>query len=102
HLTKSPFKCFESDKPGEREKIGFWINEMYSPWSSMREMAHAWTSAEGNPELEQTFYNTRLGLPYRGDISSFADPEGLKARREKYDPKKVPKRAALVTAAADV
>jgi phage terminase large subunit GpA-like protein len=102
HLKKAPFKCFETEKAGEREKIGFWINEMYSPWSSMREMAHAWTSAEGNPELEQTFYNTRLGLPYRGDISSFADPEGLKARREKYDPKKVPKRAALVTAGVDV
>lgn len=102
HLTKSPFKCFESATPGHREKIGFWINEMYSPWSSMREMAHAWTSAEGNPELEQTFFNTRLGLPYRGDISSFADPEGLKARREKYDPKKVPKNAALVTAGVDV
>jgi phage terminase large subunit GpA-like protein len=101
-LTKAPFKCFETDKPAHREKIGFWINELYSPWSSLRDMAHAWTAAEGNPELEQTFFNTRLGLPYRGDISSFADPEGLKSRREKYDPKKVPKRAALLTAAADV
>lgn len=102
HLTKAPFKCFESERPGERQKIGFWINEMYSPWSSMREMAHAWTSAEGNPELEQTFFNTRLGLPYRGDISSFADPEGLKARREKYDSQIVPRNAVLITAGVDV
>jgi phage terminase large subunit GpA-like protein len=102
HLQKSPFKCFQTDTPPHRERAGFWINELYSPWSSMREMAKAWTDAEGNPELEQTFFNTRLGLPYRGDISSFADPEGLKARREKYDPKKVPKRAALLTAGVDV
>jgi phage terminase large subunit GpA-like protein len=102
HLAKGPFKCFHADTPPHRERIGFWINELYSPWSSMREMAHAWTRAEGNPEFEQTFYNTRLGLPYRGGISAFADPEGLKVRREKYDPKKCPKRAALLTAAADV
>lgn len=102
HLKKSPFKCFQSDKPPERGKVGFWINELYSPWSSMREMAHAWSDSEGNPENEQTFYNTRLGLPYKGGITSFADPDGLKSRREKYDPKKVPAHAALLTAAADV
>lgn len=102
HLAKGPFKCFHAEKPPERGKIGFWINELYSPWSSMREMAHDWSDSEGNPEKEQTFYNTRLGLPYKGGISSFADPDGLKSRREKYNPKKVPKRAALLTAAADV
>ena len=101
-LPKPPIKCFQAEEKPHQGKVGFWINALYSPYSSMREMARAWTSAEGNPELEQTFYNTRLGLPYRGDISSFADPEGLKARREKYDPKKVPKRAALVTAGVDV
>jgi phage terminase large subunit GpA-like protein len=101
-LKESPFKCFASDVIPADGQVGFWICELYSPWSSMREMAKAWSEAEGNPELEQTFFNTRLGLPYKGDISSFADPEGLIARREKYDPLKVPKRAALLTAAADV
>lgn len=100
----TPFKCFKVDAgvTPAREKIGFWINELYSPWVSMREIAKAWSDSEGNPEKEQTFYNTRLGLPYRGDISSFADPENLKSRREKYDPEIVPKRAALLTAAVDV
>lgn len=102
HLKKSPFKCFEADTEPKPNNVGFWINELYSPWSSMREMAKAWTDAEGKPEEEQTFFNTRLGLPYRGGISSFADADVLKQRREKYDPKKVPKRAVLLTAAADV
>jgi phage terminase large subunit GpA-like protein len=101
-MTKAPFKCFQSTTSPERNKAGFWINELYSPWSSMREMAHAWTASQDNPEKEQTFFNTRLGLPYTGGISSFADPEGLKARREKYDPMIVPKRAGLLTAAVDV
>lgn len=97
-----PFKCFKTETPPHRNRAGFWINELYSPWSSMAEMAKSWSDSEGNPENEQTFFNTRLGLPYRGDISSFADPEGLKIRREKYDPTRVPKRAALLTAAVDV
>ncbi len=101
-LAKGPFKIFHSDTKPLHSQVGFWINALYSPHSSMREMAKAWSDAEGNPENEQTFYNTLLGLPYRGDISSFADPENLKGRREKYDMHKVPKQAALVTAAADV
>lgn len=104
HLNESPFKCFRPDENTVvyPNRIGFWICELYSPWVTMRDMATGWTAAEGNPELEQTFFNTRLGLPYRGDISSFADPEGLKARREKYDPMKVPKKAVMLTASADV
>lgn len=98
----APFKCFAEGAQPKRGKVGFWLNELYSPWSSMRSMAEGWTESEGNIEMEQTFYNTRLGMPFSGDISSFADPEGLRGRREKYDPTKVPKRAALVTAAADV
>lgn len=102
HLKIAPFDCFKTDTTPDYGQIGFWINELYSPWSSMREMAKAWSDAEGNPEKEQTFFNTRLGLPYKGDISSYADPEGLYARREKYSPIVMPRMSGLLTAAADV
>jgi phage terminase large subunit GpA-like protein len=102
HLLFSPFKCFNDEAKPEANKIGFWICELYSPWVSMAQMAVAWTAAEGNPELEQTFFNTRLGLPYEGNVSSYADPEGLMARREKYNPLIVPAQAGLLTSAADV
>lgn len=102
HLEDSPFEVFKTNLKPDTAQIGFWINELYSPWSSMREMAKSWSESEGNPEKEQTFFNTRLGLPYKGDISSFADWSGLLARREKYDPIIIPRQAGLMTAAADV
>lgn len=101
-LAEGPFKVFHTDVKPQNTQVGFWVNALYSPHSSMAAMALSWSNAEGNPENEQTFFNTLLGLPYRGDISSFADPDNLKGRREKYDPLKVPKQAALVVAAADV
>ena len=101
-MGEGPFKVFHSDTKPEFNQVGFWINALYSPHSSLREIALEWSRSEGNPEKEQTFYNTFLGLPYRGDISSFADPEGLMARREKYNPLIVPKNAGLLTCSADV
>ena len=81
---------------------GFHISALYSPWSSMAKMAKAWSAAEGRPEEEQTFYNTVLGLPYEGEVSSFADPEKLKQRREKYSPLMLNQMAAFITAGVDV
>lgn len=102
YVEKSPFKCFASNETTLPGHVGFWINELYSPWVSMAEMALAWSEAEGKPQDEQTFYNTRLGMPWAGDVSSFADPEGLKQRREKYDPMVLPRGAALVVHGVDV
>ncbi|RNJ49376.1 phage terminase large subunit family protein [Methylocystis hirsuta] len=99
---KAPFKCFETNTPAQPNKIGFYLNELYSPWSSMAKMAVAWTEAEGNPADEQVFYNTRLGLPWDGNFSDVADVEGLKNRRETYSPRICPKDAGLVTGSVDV
>lgn len=102
HLAKAPFKAFETTGVVQPGYVAYWINELYSPWVSMSEMALKWTDAEGNPENEQTFWNTCLGLPWKGDVSSFADPEGLKTRRERYNPMAVPREAGLLTCAVDV
>jgi phage terminase large subunit GpA-like protein len=101
-LPKAPFKAFEQKEKPAEGRMGFWICELYSPWSSLAEMARAWSAAEGNPEKEQVFYNTRLGLPWDGDVSSFADAEILKARRADYPVTTVPRMAGLVTGAVDV
>lgn len=101
-LPETPFKQFKTNlrpKPGH---VGFYVCELYSPWSSMAEMALAWSHAEGNPTKEQTFFNTRLGLPWDGAVSNSADVERLKARREQYSPKRVPRAAGLITAAVDI
>lgn len=107
HPTDAKFYdgYFRALKPNAKPadgKVGFWINELYSPWSSMAVMAKAYTDAEGNPMKQQTFRNTREGMPWDGDVTSQADADLLIQRRETYSPKIVPDEAGLVTAAVDV
>lgn len=101
-LHEAPFKAFQSKHRPKPGHVGFYICELYSPWSSMADMALAWTHTDGNPTKEQTFYNTRLGLPWDGAISNSADVEKLKGRRESYSPKRCPRAAGLITAAVDI
>ena len=83
-------------------KAGFHLSELYSPWSSMAVMAREWEKSRGQPGLEQTFYNTALGLPWSGDLTTTAQEATLLSRREPISKTVLPAMAALVTAAADV
>jgi len=101
-LREAPFDCFKTTLAPEPNKIGFWINAIYSPWVTMAKLARQWTRAEGDAALEQTFKNLELGLPWEGCVTDTADAEALKQRREHYSPKLCPKNAGLVTAGVDV
>lgn len=81
---------------------GFHVGELYSPWSSMAKMARRWEASRGKPEEEQTFQNTVLGLPWEGDIGSYADVDVLRQRQEPIAPNILPPLAGLVTAGVDV
>jgi phage terminase large subunit GpA-like protein len=83
-------------------KAGFHLSELYSPWSSMAAMAKACEESKGQPGLEQTFYNTMLGLPWSGDLTSTAQVATLLERREKLSRTAMPARASLATAGVDV
>jgi len=101
-LLDAPFKAFKQTSTPEYGRVGYFISELYSPWSCMADMAIAFSAAHGNVEKEQPFHNTRLGLPWDGNVTNFADAEQLMSRREVYSPKIVPRDAGLVTAAVDV
>lgn len=96
------FKALRPEGKPAPGKVGFWINELYSPWSTMATMAKAWSDAEGNPTKEQTFRNTREGMPWDGSVSNSADADVLITRRETYSPRICPRAAGLITAAVDV
>lgn len=96
------FKSLKPNAHVEEARWGFYISELYSPFSSLAKMAAAWAEAEGNPTKEQAFRNTREGMPWDGEVSSVADADMLKQRREDYSPRVVPRRAGLVAAAVDV
>lgn len=83
---------------------GFWINELYSPWTTWAEMVEAWNKILEHPEdinLLRVFINTRLAESFeeRGEAP---DWERLYGRREDYPKGVVPERGLLLTAGVDV
>jgi phage terminase large subunit GpA-like protein len=96
------FKCLKPTGTPEARHWGFYVNVLYSPWVSLAELVQEWINAEGDPAKEQNFRNTNEGLPWEGEVSSVADADQLKRRREEYSPRIVPATAGLVSAAVDV
>ena len=92
---------------------GFWLWELYSPWSSLEKVVAQYLEAKGHPDRLETFVNTTLGLEWEGEVIGNVEVSKLLARREKYDLKRayelgvqpyhlVPAGAGLLTAAVDV
>lgn len=79
---------------------GFWINELYSPFTTWGEMAEDFLVAKNNLELLKVFINTRLGQTWedRGDQLA---KEDISFHRENYS-HKVPAGALFLTAGVDV
>jgi phage terminase large subunit GpA-like protein len=87
--------------PSRKNRPGFRISQLYSPWKRMGELAAEYLESRGNMEREKAFQNTALGLPYR--VSGVtADAERLYERREGYRRGEVPDRALVLTAGVDV
>ncbi len=88
--------------PHVRGHAGFWINELYSPWSTWQGMAEGFLAAKKNREQLQTFVNTSLAETWE-ESGEGADDEALRGRREDYgegDP--LPEGVLLLTVGADV
>jgi len=81
-------------------RAGFHLNEIYSPWVTMAQMAVAFLEAKKSPETLKTFVNTALGESWEEEGEQ-ADSTGLLSRREKY-PAEVPAGGLVLVAGVDV
>jgi phage terminase large subunit GpA-like protein len=88
--------------PG-RKTAGFHLSSLYSPvgWRSWAAIASAWEAAQGSAAALKSFKNTELGETWVED-GEMPDWERLIERREDYPIGRVPRRALLLTAGADV
>lgn len=84
----------------EVEKRGYFIWAAYSPFKTYAEICKMWNDAEGDPELEQVFWNTMLGLDYEWQHQEL-DAEELFKRREDFDGGRVPEEVCVITAGVD-
>jgi phage terminase large subunit GpA-like protein len=83
---------------------GFHINELYSPWSKLGDMATAFVIAKrGGPEQLKTWVNTSLGECWIDEEGETVSWEMLHARREDYPHRdKAPDGVTVLVAGADV
>ncbi len=78
---------------------GFWINEIYSPWTTVAEMATRWYAVKDDPARLQVFVNTALAECWDGEGETISDAD-LLARSEKFAAA-MPARALVLTAGVD-
>jgi phage terminase large subunit GpA-like protein len=88
-----------AEKPGG-DRVGFHLSELYSPWSTLSDIARAFLEAKKSTDLLKTWVNTCLGETWE-DRGESIDQHGLYSRREKY-PAQVPEDALILTAGIDV
>jgi phage terminase large subunit GpA-like protein len=81
---------------------GFHASKLNSPHANDRpaELARKWLESKADPDARQTFYNTQLGLPHKGNAERDARPDTLMARREVW-PAEIPDGVAVLTAGVD-
>ncbi|HEV2707062.1 MAG TPA: phage terminase large subunit family protein, partial [Pyrinomonadaceae bacterium] len=79
---------------------GFWINELYSPFTSWGEMARDFLKAKKSPETLKVFVNTSLAEGWE-DLAEMASIDDLAARCEPYEAE-APDGVLVITASADI
>lgn len=86
----------------EGRSAGFHLNEIYSPWVSLREIVSNFLSAKhGGPETLKAWVNTSLGETWE-EAAEAVDHDSLFARRENYGPEALPAGIIVITAGVDV
>ena len=97
-IRRGEWRTTNSDYAGNRR--AFWINEIYSPFTTWGEMAAAFLEAKKHRDTLKVFLNTRLAEFWeeQGEQIEFAD---LSFHREDYEAQ-VPSGVLVLTAGVDV
>jgi phage terminase large subunit GpA-like protein len=81
---------------------GYHVSQLYSPWSSWRDLLRRAAAAAGVPEKLKVFVNCALGECWSPPALEVPEAETLMARSEPFPEGVVPQGAALLTAGVDV
>jgi len=79
---------------------GFHLNEIYSPWVRLGDMASNFIAAKRNPETLKTFINTSLGEPWEEDAERIDGHSLIGRCKESFQP--APNAVLAVTCGVDV
>jgi len=82
-------------------KMGFWVNELYSPWSNLSGIVREFLDVKKDPQRLKVWVNTTLAEIFeeRGEAPQW---ESIFMRREQYQRGIVPEHGLLLVAGVDV
>lgn len=88
--------------PVSNVHAGFQASKLFSPWQKDKpsDIAGKYLKAKGDPDKEQAWWNTQMGLPHRPVHGKAIQLDVLLARREVYGAE-VPDGVAVLTAGID-
>lgn len=89
-----------AEHPERKENVGFFVNELYSPWVTWRQTVESFLEAKKRPETLRVWVNTVLGETWEEEEVRQVSSEKIAGRIEKYD--KVPDTVLVLTAGVDV
>lgn len=86
----------------DNEHAGFQASKLFSPWQKDKpsDIATKWLAAKGDPDKEQAWWNTQMGLPFRAHSGKELRLEALAARGEVWDCE-VPDGVVVITVGID-
>jgi len=94
---------WRAEAPGDGDTAGFWLNGLYSPWTTWGALAKDFLRARKSPERMQTFTNTVLAETFQQAGAAKTDAGELLARREAYRPDRIlPPGVVLITVGGDL
>lgn len=81
---------------------GFHLNELYSPFVAVVDMATNFLEAKKTPETLQQFVNESLGEAFEDMSGTVVEATPLLERREQYGPNNIPSDVVMLTVGGDV
>ena len=87
-------------KPENKEKRGFHLNELASPWSSWESIMKDFLAKKDNPQMLKTWVNTSLGESW--EEQSEIDAGEIVSKRREYYNCEVPSDVLVLTCSVDV
>jgi len=94
---------WRAEATGDGDTAGFWINGLYSPWTTWGRLAKDFLRSRKSPERLQAFVNSVLAETFQQAGATKTPSHELMARREPYNPgEMLPAGVCIITIGVDV
>lgn len=95
---------WRATNPQNKDKIGFHITSLCSPWVELRKLVKEFVAAARSKSRDglQEFFNLKMGEPYDRYSTESLLWQKLKRRAENYTDKEIPDEIIFLTAGIDV